>query len=85
MRRDDEGTRIGHMIGRIIGLVDFQHPLRGTTLGGAVGESEHASPCRFSMVAWRMWESFAFRSAGFAKATSGSLVLACVSFLRFWS
>jgi hypothetical protein len=85
MRRDDEGTKIGHMIGRIIGLVDFQHPLRGTTLGGAVGESEHAGPCRFSMVAWRMWESFAFRSAGFAKATSGSLVLACVSFLRFWS
>ena len=31
-----------------------------------------------------MWESFASRPAGFANATSGSLVLACVSLLRFW-
>jgi hypothetical protein len=70
------------MIGRVIGFVltgsdavtlafIFSIPLRGTTLGGAVGESEHAGPCRFCMVAWPMRESFASRPAGFAKATVG--------------
>src|SRR5215212_8159623 len=55
MRCDVAGAKIGHMIGRVIGLVlaggdpaaggfapGLEHGLRGAALGGAIGVSNHA-------------------------------------------
>jgi hypothetical protein len=80
------------MIGRIMGFVltgcdagdlglDFQRPLRGTRRSVVSLARESMPVCRFSMLAWPIWESFAFRP-GFAKVKSGLLVLECVSLLR---
>src|SRR5664279_2180931 len=55
MRCDVAGAKIGHMIGRVIGLVfagrdaaasvftlDLEHDLRSAALGGAIGVRDHA-------------------------------------------
>src|SRR5580704_10993723 len=55
MRRNVDGAQMGHMVGRVIGLIfahrdaaacllgfGLEHDLRSAALGGAVGERDHA-------------------------------------------
>src|SRR5664280_834847 len=101
MRCDVAGAKIGHMIGRVIGLVrtgadaaaggfalGLEHDLRGAALGSAIGVRDHAGhrqPMPIFHDGVAHIGEFRLPPGGLAvRRLSGSLVLACVSFLRFW-
>src|ERR1700730_12093669 len=79
MRRNFDGAQMGHMVSRVIGLIfahrDAAAGLLALALSmicearrsavplASVTMPATASPCRFSMVGWPMYQSFASRPA----------------------
>src|SRR6516164_5648270 len=100
MRRDVDGAQIGHMVSSVIcfvfahrnasaELLDFglEHRLRSAPLSGAGGERDHAGHRQPLPVLHRGVAHVAeLRLPPGLRLSrqSGSVVLACVSFLRFW-